>query len=135
MPWWLTYVAVGVVVLAGIYALRTPPRVTVPSHLPGYRELHDSVEWRAMKARLIRVRARGNCEHRWCRRTENLQLHILVYDCLYEGRLPFDYEVKVLCTPRHHGPADRRRRAWERTRRGRRHYARLVRQARARVAA
>lgn len=130
MPGWLVLVAVGLVVLAGVYALRTPPRVVAPSHLPGYDELHADPRFKAQKARLIAERGNGHCERFLCRRRDHLEQHLLVNDCLYEHRMPFDHEVRELCKPCHN-KADRKRRAWERTRRGRRHYANLARRARA----
>lgn len=118
--------AVGFILAVTWVIIRTPPPVTVPSHLPGYRDLHDSPEWRAQKARLLRTRADGHCEHGWCRSRRNLQAHLLTYDCLYENRRPYDNEIMILCTPKHHGRADRARRRRERTRRERRRVARLA---------
>lgn len=123
---WLGAGALILVALWVVWTVRTPPPITVPSHLPGYDELHASPEWRAMKARLIRERAHGHCEHWLCRRRDDLQQHLLVYDCLYEGRWPYDSEVRELCAARHHGPADRARRRKEQTRRERRRVAHLA---------
>lgn len=126
--WWVV-VAVLLCIVVALRARRGLPLVTVPSHLPGYDELHRSPEFRAQKARLIRERARGSCEHWFCRRRDDLEAHLVVYDCLYEGRFPYDDEIEILCKARHHGPADQARRRKERTRRERRRVARLARHA------
>lgn len=87
------------------------PRRRVPSHTPGYDQLHRSSYWRdELRPWVYYERARGRCED--CHRSasiHDLQLHCLHYRFLDEGTWPTVDDVMMLC-PSCHRFADRARR-------------------------